>query len=456
MVNVMKHNKTIELLAPAGSWEALEAAVNAGADAVYMGGKAFGARQYASNFDREELTRAVYFAHMHRVRLYITVNTLVDDAEMPELADYLLFLNNVGVDGIIVQDMGVINLARKLVPQLPLHASTQMTVTSLAGVRLCAENGMERAVLARELSIKDIKTICSNTDTEIEVFIHGALCVCYSGQCLMSSMLGGRSGNRGRCAGPCRLPYTVYDETGRKLTGKEGAYVLSMKDFNTLPDLKAMAEAGVCSLKIEGRMKSPLYVAAVTSVYRKYLDQGMPETVDPGDQRLLREVFDRGGSTDGYLNRHNGADMMALSEKETRHPEEALLEPIRRAYVEKDMRVPIRGEAEVCAGRPAVLRLFCDFRGIRAEVRVETENEEGPVLVQAARQQPMTGERIRESLEKFGNTAFELEDLQVRTDDNSFIPVRELNELRRKGADELAERILESFRRDGGTASGTP
>ena len=162
MVNVMKHNKTIELLAPAGSWEALEAAVNAGADAVYMGGKAFGARQYASNFDREELTRAVYFAHMHRVRLYITVNTLV--------------------------------------PQLPLHASTQMTVTSLAGVRLCAENGMERAVLARELSIKDIKTICSNTDTEIEVFIHGALCVCYSGQCLMSSLIGGRSGNRGRCA----------------------------------------------------------------------------------------------------------------------------------------------------------------------------------------------------------------------------------------------------------------
>ena len=226
MVNVMKHNKTIELLAPAGSWEALEAAVNAGADAVYMGGKAFGARQYASNFDREELTRAVYFAHMHRVRLYITVNTLVDDAEMPELADYLLFLNNVGVDGIIVQDMGVINLARKLVPQLPLHASTQMTVTSLAGVRLCAENGMERAVLARELSIKDIKTICSNTDTEIEVFIHGALCVCYSGQCLMSSLIGGRSGNRGRCAQPCRLPYKLTDKNGRDMLAGTDACLL--------------------------------------------------------------------------------------------------------------------------------------------------------------------------------------------------------------------------------------
>mgnify|MGYP003196606120 CR=1 FL=1 len=247
MVNVMKHNKTIELLAPAGSWEALEAAVNAGADAVYMGGKAFGARQYASNFDREELTRAVYFAHMHRVRLYITVNTLVDDAEMPELADYLLFLNNVGVDGIIVQEMGVINLARRLVPQLPLHASTQMTVTSLAGVRLCAENGMERAVLARELSIKDIKTICSNTDTEIEVFIHGALCVCYSGQCLMSSLIGGRSGNRGRCAQPCRLPYKLTDKNGRDmLAGTDaGQYLLSPKDLNTLEILPQLIDAGV-------------------------------------------------------------------------------------------------------------------------------------------------------------------------------------------------------------------
>ena len=175
--------QTIELLAPAGSWEALEAAVNAGADAVYMGGKAFGARQYASNFDREEMQKAVYFAHMHRVRLYITVNTLVDDSELGELADYLLFLSNVGIDGIIVQDLGVIRLARQIVPDLPLHASTQMTVTNSEGVKLAAEAGMERVVLARELSLEEINTICHGTDTEIEVFIHGALCVCYSGQC---------------------------------------------------------------------------------------------------------------------------------------------------------------------------------------------------------------------------------------------------------------------------------
>ena len=257
--------QTIELLAPAGSWEALEAAVNAGADAVYMGGKAFGARQYASNFDREEMQKAVYFAHMHRVRLYITVNTLVDDSELGELADYLLFLSNVGIDGIIVQDLGVIRLARQIVPDLPLHASTQMTVTNSEGVKLAAEAGMERVVLARELSLEEINTICHGTDTEIEVFIHGALCVCYSGQCLMSSLIGGRSGNRGRCAQPCRLPYKLVNEAGEDLlSGKDaGQYLLSPKDLNTLDILPQLIEAGVTSYKIEGRMKRPEYVAVV-------------------------------------------------------------------------------------------------------------------------------------------------------------------------------------------------
>lgn len=314
MVNVMKHNRTIELLAPAGSWEALEAAVNAGADAVYMGGKAFGARQYASNFDREELTRAVYFAHMHRVRLYITVNTLVDDAEMTELADYLLFLNNVGVDGIIVQDMGVINLARKLVPQLPLHASTQMTVTSLAGVRLCADNGMERAVLARELSIKDIKTICQSTDTEIEVFIHGALCVCYSGQCLMSSLIGGRSGNRGRCAQPCRLPYKLTDKNGSDmLQGTDaGQYLLSPKDLNTLEILPQLIEAGVTSYKIEGRMKRPEYVAVVVDAYRRAIDSYLAGNYNVPEQDFenIEQIFNRDFTT-AYMVNRPGRTMMS-------------------------------------------------------------------------------------------------------------------------------------------------
>lgn len=314
MVKNMKDKSKIELLAPAGSWEALEAAVNAGADAVYMGGKAFGARQYASNFDRDELTRAVYFVHMHRVRLYITVNTLVDDAEMPELADYLMFLNNAGVDGIIVQDMGVINLARKLVPELPLHASTQMTVTSLAGVRLCGQQGMERVVLARELSIKDIKTICSSTDTEIEVFIHGALCVCYSGQCLMSSLIGGRSGNRGRCAQPCRLPYKLTDQNGNDmLAGTDaGQYLLSPKDLNTLEILPQLIEAGVVSYKIEGRMKRPEYVAVVVDAYRRAIDSYLTGNyhVPKKDFENIEQIFNRDFTT-AYMVGRPGRNMMS-------------------------------------------------------------------------------------------------------------------------------------------------
>ena len=285
--------KEIELLAPAGTWEALEAAVNAGADAVYLGGKAFGARAYASNFDREEMAKAVYFCHMHHVRLYVTVNTLVDDKELPELEDYLIFLHNVGVDGIIVQDMGIIRAAQKLVPGLPLHASTQMTVTNSAGVRFAAEHG---------------------TGLEIEAFIHGALCVCYSGQCLMSSLIGGRSGNRGRCAQPCRLPYTLVDKNGKDLlAGKDaGQYLLSPKDLNTLRILPQMIEAGVISYKIEGRMKRPEYVAVVVDAYRRAMDsykRGAYE-VPAKDLANIEQIFNRDFTT-AYLEKHQGRLMMS-------------------------------------------------------------------------------------------------------------------------------------------------
>lgn len=305
--------QTIELLAPAGSWEALEAAVNAGADAVYMGGKDFGARQYASNFDREEMQKAVYFAHMHRVRLYITVNTLVDDSELKELADYLLFLSNVGIDGIIVQDMGVIRLARQIVPDLPLHASTQMTVTNSAGVELAAQAGMERVVLARELSMDEINKICHGTDTEIEVFIHGALCVCYSGQCLMSSLIGGRSGNRGRCAQPCRLPYKLVNASGDLLEGKDaGQYLLSPKDMNTLEILPQLIEAGVASYKIEGRMKRPEYVAVVVDAYRRAIDSYLAGDYSVPEQDLanIEQIFNRDFTT-AYLLGRPGKEMMS-------------------------------------------------------------------------------------------------------------------------------------------------
>ncbi len=305
--------KKLELLAPAGSWEALEAAVNAGADAVYMGGKAFGARAYASNFDQDEMAKAVYFAHMHRVRLYITVNTLVDDSEMAALADYLLFLNNVGVDGIIVQDMGIIRLARKIVPQLPLHASTQMTLTNSGGVDFALQAGMERSVLARELSLEEIKAACSR-GCEIEAFIHGALCICYSGQCLMSSLIGGRSGNRGRCAQPCRLPYKLLNAQDEDLlVGKDaGQYLLSPRDMNTLAILPQMIEAGVISYKIEGRMKSPEYVAVVVDAYRRAMDSYLAGNyqVPPEDFANIEQIFNRDFTT-AYLTGRPGKEMMS-------------------------------------------------------------------------------------------------------------------------------------------------
>lgn len=305
--------KNIELLAPAGSWEALEAAVYAGADAVYMGGKAFGARAYASNFDREEMTKAVNFAHMHRVRIYITVNTLVDDQELPALADYLVFLHNVGVDGIIVQDLGAIRLAKRVVPNLPLHASTQMTITNSSGVDFAVAAGMERSVVARELSLAELEAACSR-DTEIEAFIHGALCVCYSGQCLMSSLIGGRSGNRGRCAQPCRLPYKLVNEAGRDmLAGKEaGQYLLSPKDMNTLTILPKLIEAGVVSYKIEGRMKRPEYVAVVVDAYRRAIDsyKAGKYQVPEEDLANIEQIFNRDFTT-AYLENRPGRTMMS-------------------------------------------------------------------------------------------------------------------------------------------------
>lgn len=309
----MKNLQKLELLAPAGSWEALEAAVNAGADAVYMGGKSFGARAYASNFDKEEMAKAVYFAHMHHVRIYITVNTLVDDSELEELADYLMFLNNVGVDGIIVQDLGVIRLARKIVPELPLHASTQMTITNSSGVDFAVAAGMERSVLARELSLKEIEAACSR-GTEIETFIHGALCVCYSGQCLMSSLIGGRSGNRGRCAQPCRLPYRLLNsKDDDMLEGKDaGQYLLSPKDMNTLEILPQLIESGVVSYKIEGRMKRPEYVAIVVDAYRRAMDSYLAGdySVPTEDFANIEQIFNRDFTT-AYMVNRPGREMMS-------------------------------------------------------------------------------------------------------------------------------------------------
>lgn len=306
----------VELLAPAGSREAFAAAVSAGADAVYLGGRQFGARAYAANFDADELAATVRDAHLYGVAVYVTVNTLVDNGELPALADYLRQLYEMGVDAAILQDVGVAAVARRVAPGLPLHASTQMTVHNLAGAEFLAGHGFSRVVLARELSLADIRHICRNAPIEVETFIHGALCISYSGQCLMSSMIGGRSGNRGRCAQPCRLNYRMVDEQGRDaLAGRDaGEYLLSPKDFNTIDHIPDLIAAGVASFKIEGRMKRPEYVAVVVDSYRRAIDACLADragfAVPPQDHKDMAQIFNRGFTT-AYLYERPGRNMMS-------------------------------------------------------------------------------------------------------------------------------------------------
>ena len=304
----------IELLAPAGSREALIAAVESGANAIYMAGTQFGARAYANNFDEDGLREAIRFAHLRDVLINVTVNTIVDDEEIPALKEYLLFLRDAGADAILVQDLGVARIAREIIPNMPLHASTQMTVHSLEGVLALQELGFSRVVLSRELSLKEIAHICAHCDVEIEVFMHGALCVCYSGQCLMSSMIGGRSGNRGRCAQPCRLPYTLVDEHGDDVLGdRAGSYLLSPRDLNTIDVIPDLIKAGVASLKIEGRMKRPEYVATVVGTYRAAIDlylTGQDYTIDQSARDNLAQIFNRDFTT-AYLVDRPGKKMMS-------------------------------------------------------------------------------------------------------------------------------------------------
>lgn len=306
----------IELLAPVGSREALVAAVESGADAVYLAGKMFGARASAPNFSNEELAEAVRFAHLRRVLVYVTVNTLIDNGEVSAFIKYLRYLYQIGVDAIIVQDVGAFKIAKEVVPNMPIHGSTQMTVHNLEGVQLLTELGFTRVVVSRELSLDDLTYICNNTTTEIEAFIHGALCISYSGQCTMSSMIGGRSGNRGRCAQPCRLPYTLVDQYGKEALneGEAGEYLLSPKDLNTLEMIPELIRSGVTSFKIEGRMKRPEYVAVAVDTYRRAIDACLADqenyVVDEGEQKDLAQIFNRDFTT-AYLERNQGRNMMS-------------------------------------------------------------------------------------------------------------------------------------------------
>ena len=435
-----------EILAPAGSFESMKAAVAAGADAVYIGGSRFGARAYADNLDEDRMKEAIDYAHLHGCRIYMTVNTLVKEREMEELYSYLLPYYEQGLDAVIVQDMGVFSFVKRYFPGLDVHASTQMTVTGAPGAALIGRMGASRIVTARELSLEEIEEIYRETGAEIESFVHGALCYCYSGQCLFSSLIGGRSGNRGRCAQTCRLPFSV--RRGKDmLNSKNEKYVLSLKDLCSLDILPDILEAGVFSLKIEGRMKSPRYTAGVVSVYRKYVDQYMKYgrngyRVDPEDRKLLLDLFDRGGQTEGYYREHNGRDMVVLREKPAfREENRPLYDYLDKTYVNASLQEPVLGWARAAEGEPLRLQVQAKSFGEVIEAKVQGG------CVQTAKNQPMAVERIEKQLNKTGNTPFYFKSLQVETEGNCFIPVQELNELRRNAFANLENQILDRFRR---------
>ena len=440
----MKEKKRAELLAPAGSFASLKAAVAAGADAVYMGGARFGARAYAQNADQDEMIAAIEYAHLHGCRLYMTVNTLFKENELGELYEYLLPYYKAGLDGVIVQDLGALSFIREHFPGIELHASTQMTITSVYGAKELKRLGCCRVVPAREVSLEEIRRIYDETGMDIETFVHGALCYCYSGQCLMSSLIGGRSGNRGRCAQPCRLPYRVYEqENGTAVNKEDQKCVLSMKDLCTLDILPQILEAGVFSLKIEGRMKSPRYTAGVVRIYRKYLDRYLEYGsegyyVEPEDKKELLDLFDRGGFTSGYYTRHNGRDMIALKEKpEFRETNKELFDFLDREYVETEKKEPVEGYAYLAEGLPSVLTLTC------GDISVTVSGQEP----QAAKNQPMTREKVIRQLGKTGASAFEFTELEAEVCGALFLPVQALNELRREGFEALTEAIQNQWRR---------
>ena len=419
-------NMITELLSPAGSYESFEAAIGAGADAVYVGGPAFGARAYAQNFTQEELITAIETAHIHNRKLYLTVNTLLKNRELDDqLFEYLLPYYEAGLDAVIVQDLGVFSFIRRNFPDLDIHASTQMTVTGPEGMRFLEEKGATRVVPARELSLEEISAMHKASSLEIETFIHGALCYSYSGQCLMSSIFGGRSGNRGRCAQPCRLPYSVTMDH-RKYKGDKDFCALSLKDICTLDILPDILEAGVMSLKIEGRMKQPAYTAGVTAVYRKYLDMylsGKEYHVQEKDRKYLLELFSRGGSCKGYYDMYRGPEMMAFANEK----KSGNIQPEIRKIKEK-----IHGNLILSPESPVILEITCKGQTVTA-----MGGE-----VQFAKNQPMEEQRIRQQMEKLGNTDFQWEDLNIEINGRIFVPVKVLNEVRRDALSQLREALI--------------
>ena len=497
-------NRKIEILSPAGSYESLKAAIAAGADAVYIGGSRFGARAYADNLQEEQLLEAIDYVHLHGRKIYLTINTLLKEQELKnELYDYLLPYYKQGIDAVIVQDIGVLRYLKEQFPDLPLHASTQMTITNVLGARMLEEQGVERVVTAREMQLQEIKRIAEETNLEIESFVHGALCYCYSGQCLYSSLIGGRSGNRGQCAQPCRLPYKVDND-------KESQYVLSLKDICTLEYIPELVKAGIHSFKIEGRMKKPEYVALVTAMYRKYVDlyfeKGEKDfKVEPKDRQMLLDLYNRGGFHEGYYYTKNGREMLSLD-----RPNHAGV-PALQVLEEKGRSITAKTLVDIHKGDvielPDGKENFTFANGVRIGEKVSflthkkqvfskgqvlnrTRNESllteirttivekkvkekidgrfmasvgepaklilqcGDICVEVAGEiaqeainKPMSEQRIEEQLRKTGNTEFEFGSLEIEIEGQVFMPLQGLNELRRSALERLEREICLPYRR---------
>ena len=413
-------NKDFELLAPAGSLEILKGVIESGADAVYVGGSMFGARAYANNFTEEELLEAIDFAHLRGVKVYLTVNTLIKNSEFSKLYDYLLVYYKRGLDAVIVQDIGVVKAIHEYFPSMEIHTSTQMTVTGADGVRFLSQFGVTRVVMAREVSLAEMKRIHEETGMELEAFVHGALCYSYSGQCLFSSILGGRSGNRGRCAQPCRLPYTVE--------GKKDEYILSLKDMCGIKALDKLHDAGVYSLKIEGRMKQLEYACGVVKYYRSYIDSKKP--VSDADYDRIKALGNRCGFTDRYYFDHNGSDMVTYV-KPNFVSNAAEPSPEKR-------KLSIEGELVLREGEPGSLTVK------RGDVTYKALIEP----VSAALKAPLDKKAAIDRINKTGDTDFEFSHIKAQIGENVFVPNGALNKLRRDAISGLCDKLLKKYYRN--------
>lgn len=429
-------NMNVELLAPAGNKDAFIGAINAGADAVYLGGEKFSARAYADNFSAEDIIFCIRYAHIRGKKVYLTVNTLMKDSDIEELCEYIAPFYEAGLDACIIQDIGAFTLLKKTFPDMEMHVSTQMTITGVYGAKMLKSLGANRIVPARELSLEEIKYIRKETGLEIETFIHGAMCYSYSGQCLFSSILGGRSGNRGRCAQPCRLPYKVT--VSGQTTGE--CYPLSLKDMCTIEHISELMDAGIDSFKIEGRMKKPEYSAGVTAIYRKYIDQKKKNPTKPlqfqnKDLEQLSSLYIRSERHDGYYFKQNGSDMVTLNSPSYSGSNDTLLQEIQQEYINKSHKLPITVYASVISGQNMSLTYIYE------NISITLEGE----FVQEAQKMSVTEENITKQICKLGDTSFEATEINIYTDNKSFCSIRSLNELRRKAVKLLEDAIIESY-----------